>query len=72
MKAYSVLMLFVLVISGSALADSVSCDAQCDTGDKMVSFGDGDAIACACVPEGQGMDETVPNESAESPGESDI
>lgn len=72
MKAYLVATLLVLVGSVSALADSVSCDAQCDAGEKMISFGDGDEIACACVPEGQGMDETVPNESAESPGESDI
>ena len=40
--------------------DAVDCDSTCDSGNKMVSYADGNTLTCACVAESQ-MDPTVPD-----------
>ena len=38
--------------------DAVECDTTCESGNKMVSYADGNSVTCACVAESQ-MEPTV-------------
>lgn len=72
MKIVALFFTGLLLLASPALAqEENACADACPSGQKIVSFADGDDVSCRCVDEGSGMDETVPNESVGNPGESD-
>lgn len=56
--------LVILAISGlpgtAHATDAVACDSTCDSGQKLISYADGNTVTCACVAEAQ-MDPTIPD-----------
>ncbi len=61
MKSISLLFLAFLC-PAIAFADG-ECSAECPAGQVNVGFADGPGANCACMDQGEGMVEVVPEES---------
>ena len=63
MKPAPMALLSILLAATPCLAhEEVSCDGSCPSGNRLISFLDGDNTHCMCVEEAV-MDPTVPNAS---------
>jgi hypothetical protein len=72
MKTVLMMISMLLISSACYGAEEADCSAGCPDGQKMISFADGDNPSCACVEDGAQMDDTIVDESTQSPGDSDI
>ena len=61
------LLVLLVIALLPAYAFAVDCSETCADGEVMKSFADGNNSTCQCIPEGDGMVETVPNPDVEHP-----
>jgi len=62
MKRCIPLILLALLCPSIALAEG-ECSAECPSGQVNVGFADGPGASCACMDQGDGMVEVIPEES---------
>lgn len=54
--------LFVIGVAPVHAEDQIECSSVCESGERMVSYADGNNVTCSCVPDAT-MDETVADPS---------
>lgn len=50
----------LMAIKPASATDAVACDTTCESGNRLISYADGNSVTCACVAESQ-MEPTVPD-----------